>query len=111
MFLFEFDQDSALVSKIVALTNQLQQDRDDGKIGDDYTVDQLLDYFQNYDVILDVNDLYNMVKVPPLKTVIKNIQGDKVIFVGQEESSPKYDAPESDDKKTVAQMAKRAMKF
>ncbi len=110
MFLFEFDQDSALVSKIVALTNQLEQDLEDGRIGTDYTVDQLLDYFQNYDVILDVQDLYNMIKVPPLKTVIKNIQGDKVVFVGQEESSPKYDAPEGDDKKTVAAMAKRAMK-
>ena len=111
MFLFEFDQDSALVSKIVTLTSQLEQDLEDGRIGPDYTVDQLLDYFQNYDVILDVQDLYNTIKVPPLKTVIKNIQGDKVVFVGQEESSPKYDAPEGDDKKTVAAMAKRAMKI
>lgn len=111
MLLIEFDQDSAMVSKIVALTNQLQTDLDDGKIGDDFTVDQLLDYFQNYDVILDVNDLYNMIKVPPLKTVIKNIQGDKVVFVGQDEMNPEYDAPESDDKKTVAQMAKRALKI
>jgi hypothetical protein len=110
MFLFELDQGDALVAKIVALTSQLKQDLEDGEIGTDYTVDQLLDYFQKYDVILDVNDLYNMIKVPPLKTVIKNIQGDKVVFVGQEESSPNYDAPESDDKKTVAQMAKRAMK-
>ena len=111
MFLFEFDQDSALVSKIVALTNQLEQDLDDGRIGTDYTVDQLLDYFQNYDVILDVQDLYNMIKVPPLKTVIKNIQGDKVVFVGQEETKKKYDTSAGDDKKTVAAMAKRAMKI
>ena len=111
MFLFEFDQDRALISKIVALTNQLEQDLEDGTIGDDYTVDHLLDYFQKYDVILDVNDLYNMIKVPPLKTVIKNIQGDKVIFVGQEEPNKKYDAPAGDDKKTVATMAKRAMKI
>ena len=110
MFLFEFDQDSALVSKIVTLTSQLEQDLEDGRIKPGYTVDQLLDYFQKYDVILDVNDLYNMIKVPPLKTVIKNIQGDEVVFVGQEESKKTYDAPESDDKKTVAQMAKRAMK-
>jgi len=109
MFLFEFDQDSALVSKIVALTNQLEQDLEDGRIGTDYTVDQLLDYFQNYDVILDVQDLYNMIKVPPLKTVIKNIQGDKVVFVGQEETKKKYDTSAGDDKKTVAAMAKRAM--
>ena len=111
MFLFEFDQDSALVSKIVALTNQLEQDLEDGRIGTDYTVDQLLDYFQNYDVILDVQDLYNMIKVPPLKTVIKNIQGDKVVFVGQEETKKKYDTSAGDDKKTVAAMAKRAMKI
>ena len=109
MFLFEFDQDSALVSKIVALTNQLEQDLEDGRIGTDYTVDQLLDYFQNYDVILDVQDLYNMIKVPPLKTVIKNIQGDKVVFVGQEETKKNYDTSAGDDKKTVAAMAKRAM--
>jgi len=110
MFLFEFDQDRALVSKIVTLTSQLEQDLEDGKLGPGFTVDQLLDYFQKYDVILDVNDLYNMIKVPPLKTVIKNIQGDEVVFVGQEESKKTYDAPAGDDKKTVAQMAKRAMK-
>ncbi len=110
MFLFEFDQDRALVSKIVTLTSQLEQDLEDGNIGPGFTVDQLLDYFQKYDVILDVNDLYNMIKVPPLKTVIKNIQGDEVVFVGQEESKKTYDAPAGDEKKTVAQMAKRAMK-
>lgn len=111
MFLFEFNQDSALVSKIVTLTSQLQQDLEDGRIKPGYTVDQLLDYFQNYDVILDVQDLYNMIKVPPLKSVIKNIQGDEVVFVGQEESKKTYDAPAGDDKKTVAAMAKRAMKI
>lgn len=110
MLLFEFDTDSALVSKIVALTNQLKQDLEDGKIGEDFTVDQLLDFFQKYDVILDVNDLYNMIKVPPLKGVIKNIQGDRIVFNGQEEKhAPK---PEhSDGKNTVQQMAKRAMKI
>jgi maltodextrin utilization protein YvdJ len=111
MFLFEFDQESALATKIAVLTKQLKQDLEDGKIGEGFTVDQLLDYFQKYDVILDVNNLYNMIKVPPLKNVIKNIQGDDIVFVGQEESRPKYDAPESDDKETVAKMAKRAMKI
>lgn len=111
MLLFEFDQDSALVSRIVTLTSQLEQDLEDGKIGDNFTVDQLLDYFQKYDVILDAKDLYNMIKVPPLKTVIKNIQGDKVVFVGQEDSKLKYDAPDSDNKETVAKMAKHALKI
>lgn len=110
MRLFEFDQDRAQVSQIVALTNQLKQDIEDGDIDpQDYTVDELLDYFQMYDVILDVNDLYNMIKVPPLKDLIKNIQGDKVIFVGQSEEDA-LDAPEDEQEKVVAKMAKSAMK-
>lgn len=99
-----------MTPKIVALTNQLQQDLEDGEIGEDFTVDQLLDFFQQYDVILDVNDLYNMIKVPPLKSLIKNIQGDHVIFVGQEEEKTNH--PEtSDNKETVKKMAKRATKI
>lgn len=110
MLLVEFDSDSAMVSKIVALTNQIQQDLDDGKFDESFTVDQLLDYFQKYDVILDVNDLYTMIKVPPLKNVIKNIRGDQVVFVGQEEPKS-YDAPKDDKKQTVAKMAKHAMQI
>lgn len=109
MLLCEFDQDRAMVSKIVALTNQLKQDREDGKIGDDYTVDQLLAYFQKYDVILDKQDLYNMIKVPPLKSAIKNIQGDNVIFVGQEDKSLPAKPQGTDNEKVVKQMAKRAI--
>lgn len=108
---FDRDQDSAMVSQIVALTNQLQQDMETGKIdADNYTVDQLQDYFQQYDVILDVNDLYNMVRVPPLKDVITNIQGDKVVFKGHQGDTAKK--PEGgDSEKTVKQMAKRAIKI
>ena len=99
-----------MTSKIVALTNQLQQDLEDGEIGEGFTVDQLLDFFQQYDVILDVNDLYNMIRVPPLKGLIKNIQGDNVIFVGQEEEKTNH--PETgDNKETVKKMAKRATKI
>lgn len=110
MRLFEFDQEKAQVTQIVALTNQLEQDIEDGDIDpQDYTVDELLDYFQMYDVILDVNDLYNMIKVSPLKDLIKNIQGDKVVFVGQNEEDA-LDAPEDEQEKVVAKMAKSAMK-
>ena len=113
MLLFEFDRDrdSAMVSQIVALTNQLKQDVESGEVdADNYTVDDLLDYFQNYDVILDVNDLYNMVRVPPLKGVITNIQGDKVVFKGHQGDTA--EKPEGgDSEKTVQQMAKRAIKI
>lgn len=110
MFLFEFDQESAQVSKIVALTNQLKHDLDNGE-GDpeNFSVDDLLDYFQQYDVILDVSDLYNMIKVNPLKSLISNIKGDKVVFKGHEPAQAEQ--PEDDNKKTVANMAKSAMKI
>jgi hypothetical protein len=110
MRLFEFESDRVTLARLVALTNQLKTDLDDGKISDNYTVDQLLDYFQDYDVILDVNDLYNMIKEPPLKDIIKNIQGDRVVFKGQQEE--KIDKPATaDNEKTVANMAKRALKI
>ena len=110
MRLFEFDEDKIQVSKIVALINQLQQDVDSGEVDwQNYTVDELLDYFQDYDVILDVNDLYSMIKVSPMKDLIKNIQGDKVVFAGHSEENA-LDAPEDEQQKVVAQMAKSAMK-
>lgn len=110
MFLFELDQESVLSSKILALANQIKHDVDAGDIGTDFTIDQLLDYFRQYDVILDATDLYNMIKVPPLNTVIKNIQGDKVVFKGQKEEKTDLGKPEGDQKKTVAAMAKHALK-
>lgn len=102
------DTQSALVTKIAAITNQLAQDVEEGNIPTEYTVDELLDYFRMYDVILDVTDLYNMINVPPFKGVISNIQGDNVIFKGQEQADA--EAPEDENKKVVAQMAKSAMK-
>jgi predicted GTPase len=112
MLIFEFDQkqDSAMVTQIVALTNQLQQEIDDGEIDpDNYSVDNLLDYFQEYDIILDVDDLYTMIKVPPLQDVVTNIQGDKVVFKGHQGDTAKKPHG-GDSEKTVQQMAKRAMK-
>lgn len=109
MRLYEFDRDldSAKITKIVALTNQLKNDLDSGEIGEGFTTDVLLDYFRKYDVVLDKTDLYNMIKVPPLNTVISNIQGDKVVFKGQASDN---EAPEDENKKVIAQMAKKAQK-
>lgn len=110
MLLLELDQDKAFVTKIVALANQLKQEKKDGKIGKHFTVNQLLDYFQDYDVILDTEDLYNMIKVPPLKDVIKNIQGKHVIFRGEKEKKIDHPSSGEDDKKIVKKMAKKALK-
>ena len=108
MFLYEFDETEPLVDKIIVASGQLKNDLEKGKI-QNWTVDQLLNYFQNFDIILDPTDLYAMIQKPPLKGIISNIQGDKIIFKG-EEQQPAADMPPQDDKKVVKQMAKSAMK-
>jgi hypothetical protein len=107
MLLYEFDSDPLTV-KLVTVMNQLKSDVDSGKIQDNWNVDQLLDYLQNYDIALDKLDLYNMIKNPPLNKVISNIQGDRVIFKGQSGDEPSGD--ETENQKVVQQMASDAMK-
>lgn len=107
MRLFEFDGPDPLLTKIVTVSDQLKSLVDKGS-AKDWTLDQLISYFQKYDVSLDKKDMYNMIKKPPLKDVIANIQGDKVIFKGDEsvEASPDTDANQN----VVSQMAHNAMK-
>lgn len=109
MRIFEFEEDPRLNAKLVVASDELKSDLDKNKFPDGMTTDQLLDYFQDFDVILDITDLYNMIKVPPLKQIISNIQGDDVIFKGEEELSSDFDEPDK-QKKVVSKMAKHAMK-
>ena len=48
-----------------------------------------------------------MIKNPPLNTVIKNIQGDKVIFKGHDDTQMAPDQTQS--QQVVGQMAQSAM--
>lgn len=106
MRLFEFDANPILVS-LVASTNQLINMIDSGKIKPDWTVDELLQYYKDNDIIIDKSDLYNIIKRPPLNKYITNIQGDDVVFKGQQQKGEQ----EPDEKKKVVQkMAKKAMK-
>ena len=106
MFLFELDGPDPLLTKIVTVSDQLKSLVDKGS-AKDWTLDQLKSYFQKYDVSLDQEDLYNMIKKAPLKNVISNIQGDKVIFKGTE---PATSTDADDNQKVVNQMAHNAMK-
>lgn len=112
MRLYEFvdpEDDNARAASIIAVANQLKQHVDQGKINaDDFSLDQLLDYFQKSDIILDPQDLYSMIQKPLLKGVISNIQGNKVVFKGKEEVNT---SPQQQDQqqKTVASMAKSAL--
>lgn len=106
MRLYEFTQTDPIVTRLVAITDQLQTDLDNGEVGPEMTVDQLLTYFSNYDIVVDRSDLYNMIQKPPLKNVISNIQGDSITFKGQEVDQSA--APEDENQKVVSQMANQA---
>lgn len=106
MRLFELDDQNALATKIVAAADQLKFDLENGNVEPNWSLDQLLKYFQNYGVILDPTDLYNMIKQRPLKDVITNIQGDKVVFKGQSNTNQ---MPKDQSKEVVAKMAQSAM--
>ena len=104
-------EDKALASSIVAVSNHLQQQVETGEIDpDNYTVDNLLDLFQSQDIVLDVQDLYTMIDKPLLKGIISNIQGDKVVFKGDEPVSMDSNEQPDDSQKVVANMANSAMK-
>jgi len=104
MRLFELDSVNPLITKLVAVTDQLQSDLEDGKKDPSMTVEELLNYFQQYDIVLDKPDLYNMIEKPPLKRLIRNIKNNEVIFKG-------FGAPETpndDNQKVVKSMANKA---
>ena len=104
-------EDKALAASIIAVSNHLQQQVETGEINpDNYTVDDLLDLFQSQDIILDVQDLYTMLDKPLLKGIISNIQGDKVVFKGDEPVSMNHNKEPDSNEKVVANMANSAMK-
>ena len=109
MFLFELDGADPLSTKLIVLSNQLKADIENGEIDpSSYTTDEFLQYLQdNGDIVLDVTDLYDMIKNPPLNTIISNIQGDKVVFKGHDDTQPSPD--ETQSQQVVGQMAQNAM--
>lgn len=107
MRLYEFVNTNTLVPKLVAVSDQLKSDLDNKLVDSEMSVNEFLKYLQKYDITLDKVDLYNMIKKPPLKHLIQNIQGEQVVFKGL--GSP--DGPEQspDEKeKIVKSMADKA---
>ena len=109
MFLFELDGTDPLSTKLIVLVNQLKADVENGDIDpSSYTTEEFLQYLQDKgDIVLDVTDLYDMIQNPPMNTVIKNIQGDQVIFKGHDD--PQVSPDKTQSQQVVQQMAQSAM--
>lgn len=106
MRLYEFVNTDTLVTKLVAVSDQLKTDLEDQTVDSEMSVTEFLNYLQKYDITLDKLDLYNMIKKPPLKNLIKNIQGEKIIFKGMSSSDDEQDSDEQ--QKIVKSMADKA---
>lgn len=104
MRLFEFAGPDPLVTKLVAVSDQLKSELDQDQSKTNMSVNKFLEYLQKYDITLDKSDLFNMIKKPPLKNIIANIQGDNIVFKGFAEP----EMPEDQQKAVVQQMAKNA---
>ena len=111
MRLYEFvspDEDNARAVEIIAVSNELKQDVESRKVDPaNYTTDELIDYYDQRGIILDPQNLYDMIQKPLLKGIISYIQGDKVVFKG-EEPIDTTDTPDQ-NQSTVADMAQSAM--
>lgn len=109
MFLYELAGPDPLTIRLIAVLGQLKSKIDAGEEKSDWKTDELLQFLDDSGIILDKSNLFDMVKTPPLNNIITNIQGDDVIFKGQEQIDPdSQDATQ--DKKVVDQMAHNAMK-
>ena len=103
MRLYEFVD--PLIPKLIAVSDQLKSDLADMKAdADGTTVDQFLQYLQKYDITLSPDDLYNMIKKPPLNKLISNIEGDTIVFKGNEQP----EAPDDEKQDVVKSMADHA---
>ncbi len=105
MRFYEFADPAPQLTALNAVTDQLKQDLENNKADPEMNLDQFVDYLQKYDINLDVTDLYDMIKNPPLSDLIDNIQGDKIVFKGF--STPEA-PPEEESDKIVKSMAARA---
>jgi len=105
MRLYEFADPT--VTKLVAVSDQLKSDLEKGEADPNMSLPDFLQYLKKYDIIVDKTDLYDMIKQLPLKNLISNIQGDRIVFKGME--TPEA-PPEDESKKVVAGMAQNAVK-
>jgi len=101
MRLLEFADDDPLRVKLVAVTNQLKE-RLQGKSAT-MSTDELLNFLKQNDVILDKSDLFDIVKKDPLKNIIHNVNGDEVIFKGQEGAEELGAEPSQDENEKIRQ--------
>lgn len=111
MRLFEITDADPLDVRLVAVMSQISSDLEKNPERE-WTVPKLLSFLRKQNVNLgnetDQGEmLRSLVTKPPLSNFISNIQGDKIIFIGQ--GGSEGDADPMKKKDTVKAMAKSAL--
>lgn len=108
MRLFEF-VDTALDVQVAIIADEIKTAMDKNELSDVIATDDLIQRFQDGGVPVDRKQLANMIQVPPLNTVIANMNDDEVTFKGRSDNDLDI-ADTSKQEKVVSNMAKKAMK-
>lgn len=82
MRLYEFAGDDPLRVKLLAVAGQLKAEYENSDIP--LTTDQFLRILRQNKISVGKADLFDMVKKEPLVNIIDNINGNEVVFKGQE---------------------------
>lgn len=108
MRFYEFSGASTQDIQLVAVVDQLKTELENGDQDiQNMTTDDLLDYLSSQDIVMDKTDLYELIKKPPMSNLIKNIQGDKIVFKGEEDNEQQPD-DDTDQQNVVKSMADQA---
>lgn len=98
----------ASIAKLAVLAQFISErsSETDAEIG--MSMDAFVELAHDMGVSVTRNDLYDLIKTPPLNNLIKEIKSDKIIFQSQDTTTATEKMPTDQAEKIVSKMAKRA---
>lgn len=109
MLLYEFIEDNTDMIVLTGVVNQIYNRIKDTGFDKKYSLDALLNTLSDRGLDLDREKFIELTQHQPLKNLIANVEGDKVVFKG--ESSDDSENTDMDNTTgTLEKMAKRAEK-
>lgn len=110
MLLYEFDSQDPLRVKLTAVMSQLKSRREDTGAEKPMSTTALLNLLRDNEIAVSKEDLFKMIKKAPLKNIIKNISGHKVLFKGDVDNDDTEAPDEDESSKQLEKMASKATK-
>lgn len=108
MRFFEFDANN-LNARLTGIIGQVHNRIKDQGYKGEFSLDSLLKILNSKDISIDRTDFIDMIQNEPLKNMIANVKGDRVIFKGESDDDSDAEAPDRSTD-TLEKMAKRASK-